>query len=444
VEAPRTSPEIANCSTLLEVDDDAITRAMAAQEYFWYLQKSDPEPSSYALEIVLALDGPLDRARFVRAVEDTLNAHDIFRTAFREIDERVFQAVERDAPRFALTVAPAEQATEIADVLAELTAQLDLARGAMVHGRLLAFGPERHVLAIVLAHAVCDGVSRFMVQREILWRYRHGAGEPDQRPAAYLEYADAFARFATSAEGRERLAWWHDHMRDARPLALPYDFPRDAVDARRDAAPFGIIAEPMHPVHAVEVPAALRQAITRVARANAVTASVVYLATLLRLLEELAQQQDIVIETVFDGRSDRRVAPILGPIATWTTARFDLSSCRTWRDTLPLVTRTLQDVFQHSVMPERFATVPPQLRGTCFNYLPNLDVGMTVGDLAVSGVDRPFPLYKRHWDLILLVFDSTRGGLLCWTGNQHLWRRETIEQLAQRYVAMLQQQLDAA
>jgi amino acid adenylation domain-containing protein len=423
---------------------DRQTRAMATQEWFWYLRESDPDPSSYATQLALTIAGPLDRGRLRRAVEDTVAAHDIFRTAFREIDGRLFQVVASDAPRCELEIVDhgalpdAARTAEVNRSLAAFTSQLDLATGVIVRARLLGFGPDRHALVVVASHAMVDGVSRFMLEREIFQRYRRDA-ELGQAASAYFDYADAFDRFTRTPAGRERCAWWQDWLRGASPLALPYDFPRDAVDARRAAARYGIIAEPMYPMLSVEVPTALREAITRVGTEHDASASEVYLATFLRLLQQLAHQDDICIESVYDARVDPEVEPILGPIATWTNLRFDLSSGRSLRDTLAVVKRGTQAGYSHTPMPDQFASVPAAIRGTCFNYFPRFNFRIAVDDLEVTQLPSSFPLYKRHWDLLLGIHDSPRQGILNWTGNRNLWRQDTIRDIAQRYLVALQE-----
>jgi iturin family lipopeptide synthetase A len=417
------------------------TAAMAAQEYFWYLRQSDPEPSSYALPLPLEIVGPLDRVRLQHAVERAINDREVFRTAFREHDGRLFQSVEPDAPRFALEIVDrtalpdAERAAEIARTTAELAPRLDLAAGVLALARLLVLGPERHVLVLVMAHAICDGGTILLLVREIFASYRSGTAEADA--ARYLDHAAAFVRFVDSREGRERLAWWQERLRAARPLALPFDFARAPVDARRTAAHHGIVAEPMHAMHTVEVPAPLRQELVRVAKTHKVPASIVYLAAYLRVLHELAHQDDLLVETVYDPRADGSIEQVLGPIATWTYMRFDLAAARTTGDVLAIARQGMREAMEHSLIPDQFTTVPSELRGTCFNYVPVNSPTSKYGDITVSRLPYPFPLFKRHWQLMLLVVDSSRGGLLNWTGNQRLWRRETIVDCARRYLGEL-------
>jgi hypothetical protein len=423
-----------------------IVRAMAAQEYFWYLQAADPESSSYVVELAIAVDGPLDRERLTRAVVATVAAHDIFRTAFREIDGRLF-LVERAAPSFELAVEDltavpeAQHDAEIDRVAAALVQRLDLATGSTVQGRLLAFGPERHVLFLVIPHAVFDAGSIVPLEREIFRRYRE-SDAPVEPAAQYLDYADEFDRFTRTPAGQERRAWWQDTFRGARPIDLPFDFPAREVDARRDAVRFGIVPEPMYPWVSVAVPAELREGITRAATAWDVAPSVVYLAALLGLFQELSHQDDLCIETVHNPRADHRAEQIMGPLATWTMMRCDLSSSSTLREIALAAKAGMQAAFDHSLAPHQFSTIPAELRGTCFNYVP---AAMAYRSIRSDGVTanllttRPAPRYKRHWRLMLLIFDSTRGGELNWTGNQNLWRRETIEELAQRYLRRLEQ-----
>jgi len=432
-------------SRVVDTSSRISARALAVQQYFWYLRATDPEPSSYAMQLALAIDGPLDVERLQHAVAATVARHSVFRTALRERDGELLQLVEPHAAPFALPLAdcaaPPDAAVERA--VAELQAELDLAAGITIRGRLLRVSPVRHLLVFAIDHAVCDGASLFLLQREIFRRYR----DDDPTPAPqYHEHAAAFERFGRSPEGQARTAWWRAWLAGARPLALPFDVPRAPVDARRAAARHGIVAEAMHPMFALEVPGELREAMTRAAAATGAPPSVLYLATHLELLRELAGQDDICIENVYNPSVDHHGEIAQGAMSSWTIMRFDLSAARTLRDVVATTRQAMQDAYEHSLIPDYFATVPRELRGATFNYLPAalFNRKVTAGDIAATPLRRPFPRYKRHWQLMLFVVDSTRGGTVCMTGNQALWHRATIEQLARRYLAMLERYRELA
>ena len=422
-------------------------RAMAVQQYFWYLRATDPEPSSYAMQLALAIDGPLDATRLQRAVAATIARHDVFRTALREDSGALVQIVDPAAPPFALALADCAGMPEtvVDGAVAELQRELDLAAGIPIRGRLLRFAPERHVLAFAIDHGVCDGASLFLLQRELFRRYeRDESAAPP--PPQYHEHAIAFERFGQSPEGEARTAWWRAWLAGAQPLALPFDLPRAEVDARRAAAPHGIAAEPMHPMFVLDVPGDLREAMTRAAAATGASPSVLYLATHLMLLRELAGQDDICIENVYNPAVEQHGESAQGAMSSWTIMRFGLSAARTDRDVIATTRQAMHDAYEHSLIPDYFATVPRELRGVTFNYLPAalFNRKVTAGDVTASPLRRPFPSYKRHWHLMLFVVDSTRRGTVCMTGNQRLWQSGTIEQLARRYVAMLERYRELA
>jgi hypothetical protein len=123
-------------------------RAMAVQQYFWYLRAIDPERSSYAMQLALAIDGPLDAARLQCAVAATIARHD---------GGAAVRARARGSHRHAEAV--------VDGVVAELQRELDLAAGITIRGRLLRFAPERHVLAFAIDHAVCDGATASLHER---------------------------------------------------------------------------------------------------------------------------------------------------------------------------------------------------------------------------------------------------------------------------------------
>src|SRR5690606_800250 len=86
--------------------------------------------------------------------------------------------------------------------------------------------------------------------REISSFYGQHSGQrplsDDPRPFQYIDYAASMERWEASTNGRKHRAYWEESLRGATPIALPVDFSRDDVDARRDAAPLGFAHDPMH------------------------------------------------------------------------------------------------------------------------------------------------------------------------------------------------------
>ncbi|HEY5933623.1 MAG TPA: amino acid adenylation domain-containing protein [Kofleriaceae bacterium] len=435
-----------------EVAGEQLVRAVVAQEYFWYLECADPDPDAYAMQIAAHLEGPLDRGALKRSAEAVIARHSIFRTAYREVEGTLFQYVSPDVPRFELEIrdAPLPEADWPAEIdrgVAELSSRLNLTSGHRVCARLVAFAPERHTLILVMHHAVGDGVSLTALRTEILSRcqaYKSGAAPDDAAPIQFIAYAAALERFARTAAGRARDDWWRANLRGARPLALPVDHPRAEHDARRAAAPLGITPDRMHyPYFRRELPAGARDNVIRVAREAHSSPYAVYLAGLAWLFHQLTGDDDFCIENTYSERAlHRGLDAVQGPLTTWMITRIDTSGCSSLRDVIDRTTRVVGAASEHGVIADYYRLVPHLLRRAIFNYVPvGRRSSATPTDLRIVAQPRPFPVWKRPWELHLTMLDLERSSQLFWTGSEELFRRETVAAWLDRYVAILEQEL---
>jgi condensation domain-containing protein len=429
----------------LERTDRAQSRATVAQECFWYMRRSDPDPSSYVMGLRLALSGPLDVGALAGAVESAIARHSVFRTALRELDGRLHQFVLGDLPRFELEredrsgTATADRPDLVARLERELGATSDLASGRTVRGRLVTFAPDVHALVLTVDHAMADAASLFMLQREIQRAYTHGSAGTDEPPWQFIDYASSLERFARSPAGGEWRSWWRNHLAGVRPNVLPIDHPRTEHDARRAAAPYGIISGPMLPTLSVEVPSATRERMTRVAGEHGVPASVLYLAAYAWWLREATGEDEVCIENLHNPRGDHHVEKLQGAVVTWTIVRARIAECASLRDAIQPVQDALAAAVAHTPVPDYYDIVPAEIRGVTFNYMP-LSWGnrpTKCRDVTIEQQPRGFPRYHRHWELMLFVTDSTQRGYVNFTGNAALFRPETVDALAHRYVQIL-------
>ena len=419
-------------------------RATLMQEYFWYLAKNDADSDSYANESILIFEGPLDRTALKRSVETIVGRHDIFRTSLVEVDATLFQQVSTE-PRFELEL-EAVATSETVEVAVERAATelrasgLDLTSGRTIRGRLVSLSLDRHVLVLLVHHAVVDAASIVSLREEILDHY--GRGSTAGSPVQYVDYAEALDRLARSPTGIARREWWRAKLRDAPPPELPVDVPRADTDAKRAMAPFAIVALPMHPVLSVEATDTLRAAVAGAAAAESTTPAVVYLAALIWLYHRLSGQNDISIENLYNPRAEHGVEQMQGPTAALLITRLDVSGCRTLRDLIGLTDQAVAEAFHHCPIPNYYRTVPSNLHRAFFNYIPVERRELDISGLKVTPASRPMPLFKRHWDVQLRIDDEARRTVIKWIVNAQLFRQETIRTLSDRYLELLERGLE--
>lgn len=438
-------------------------RAVVFQEYFHYANRVDPDPTAYTVPFSYRLDGPLDRAALAASIELVSRRHSIYRTAFREIDGELHQFVvpEHQVVPFKLEISDRSHVgdgpleTEWMTAVRELQAKgFDLDRGQCFNARLVVLAPQRHILVIVLHHIVWDIHTLRKLPLEIFDLYGRIMNHLpiEEPPLHHIDYVHALDEWTASPIGVEQREYWRSQLRDTCAVKLPFDAPSDEVTARRDAAPYGILAEPMHhPVLVVEVRADLKAAVIRTADEAGTTPDVVYLAALGWTLHHVTgRQEDICVETTFtpwveysDLEAHKLLEQMQGPIETWSMTRFDLSGQPTFGDVLRRTKQTVADGRDNGIIFDYYKLIPPRSRTVSFqnhgSTVPPLAFGKEVAPgLWGHGIRPPLPAWKRPWDLHLSLLNFPKQTSLMWAGSERLFRRETIVGLSERYLALLE------
>ncbi|HVK84017.1 MAG TPA: condensation domain-containing protein [Kofleriaceae bacterium] len=429
------------------------SRATIAQEYFWSMALDDPDPSTYSMSSAFVIEGALDVDVFRETLHVLVASHSVFRTALREVDGELRQIVVPgdQAPPFALEVLDRsplpelEWTPEARRTVDELAARgFDLARSLTLRARLTQLDPHHHLLVVVFHHAVADGASAYAFFCSLFERYtaeRAGTPLPDLLGMQYIDVAESFRAWADTPAGLSRAAYWRERLRDLPEVRVPADLPRDEVDARRDRAKHGITADLMHPAEYVKLADAAREGITGLARQHRVSIYGVYAAALMWLLHRQTGQTDLCIETTADTRGEHRAfANVQGPLVFWTLVRADLAGCVSFQDALSRVGRAIAEAQDAGPIPDYYRQTSHRSRRVVLNYVPTRWYATPKKEypgLRLHYKPMAFPRWKRPWDLHLTIIDAD-DTTFAWTGNERLFRRETVSALLRQYLEIIE------
>ncbi|MFC8886351.1 amino acid adenylation domain-containing protein, partial [Streptomyces cinereoruber] len=311
-----------------------------AQQRLWFLNRAEDTGDTYNVPLVLDLEGPLDTGALRGALADVVARHESLRTVLAEHDGSARQTVT-DA-RTAASLVPLDVETppagEPAGDWAERTVRrlasepFDLTTDLPVRARLLATGPDRHVLVLVLHHVGADGWSLAPLCRDLGAAYRaRTTGTAPDWPELRVQYAD-YTLWQRELLGDDtdpespvarRLAFWRDALRGAPDLLeLPLDRPRPtAPDHRGDAVPF-------------DLPADAYARLGALARDTGCTPFMVLHAALAVTLRAHGAGTDIPLGTAVAGRTDEALDELVGFFVNTVVLRTDLSGNPTFRELL--------------------------------------------------------------------------------------------------------------
>ncbi|WP_433349021.1 amino acid adenylation domain-containing protein [Microtetraspora malaysiensis] len=319
------------------------------QRRLWFLDQLAPEAAPYNIALAQRLRGPLDRKALRAALRTVAERHDVLRWRIRQTAGAPYAVCEPpsdvDLPVVDLSgYGPAEQETQLRTRLAAgAAAPLDLATGSPWRAWLHVLGPDEHVLALTLHHAVFDGWSVDVLYTDLAAAYAAAVeGRTANLPPLRASYADYAVWRAERdlRDGAADLAWWVEHLRDAPTvLDLPRDRPRPAEQTYRGAQA------------RLALPAETGAAVRTLAADLGATPAGVLLAGLGRLLHRLTGSADNVIGAVV---ADRRVAAfddLVGFFIDMVPLRLRSDDQADFATQVRLATRELMDVAAHPSAP---------------------------------------------------------------------------------------------
>jgi amino acid adenylation domain-containing protein len=195
------------------------------QRRLWYLAQLEPESTAYVMVGRLRVDVPPEVEVVAAALDALVAKHPVLRCAVRLDGDEPTQTVETTVP--AVPIERAErQASESADqararvVNGLLSRPFDLAQPPLLRAGVLVDGPIGE-LYLAIHHAVCDGESWRLIERDVQASVRQIAmgGRPRSRvpSVSYPDYAAWLAETHDPAAAAEAIAWWRTRLKDLRP-----------------------------------------------------------------------------------------------------------------------------------------------------------------------------------------------------------------------------------
>ncbi|MEA2603212.1 MAG: hypothetical protein QOF89_4204 [Acidobacteriota bacterium] len=322
-----------------------------AQQRLWFLDQLQPGCTAYSMPAVLHLAGELNVPALAWSVARIVRRHEALRTVFPVREGQPRQVVLAPSPAAFPVIdlgglEPGRRAAEARRLAAEdASCPFDLAAGPLGRWRLLRLAAREHELLLNFHHIVFDGWSMEIFARELGALYPAAlAGALPALPALRVQYADyaAWQRAELAGEVRaERLlGFWKEQLAgEPPPLAFPTDFPRPTVRSFRGAAETAV------------VPAGLAAALSQLARVQAVTPFMVFLAAFLALFSRYSGQDDLWVGAPAAGRTREELEGLIGFFVNMIVLRADLSGDPAFGEALSRVRKTVLAAYVHQDLP---------------------------------------------------------------------------------------------
>jgi hypothetical protein len=359
-----------------------------AQQRLWFLEQLAPGEPTYNMPYAFWLEGPLDAHALQCAMDAMVARHAVLRTsivAFDGVPEQVV-ADTGTVPIEHIELPPGldegERIQKIESIAGELARQpFDLATAPLIRMALIAAGPDRHLLVLVMHHCISDGSSVKILIDELSAVYRaEMAGVPPSLPPLLMEYGDYAVWQQDRMGGGEldrQLSYWREQLRGApQVLTLPTDRPRPARRSTR-----GDVATTC-------VDALTTNRLAAVAHGANATMFMVFLTGFVGTLSRYARQADILLGTAVAGRTHTELDPIVGMFTNTLALRMSLAGDPTFAELLGRVRDTTVDGLAHEQLPfeklvEEFAPA------RTLAHPPLIQVQFGYGSLTPPALDLP-------------------------------------------------------
>jgi hypothetical protein len=329
------------------------------QQLMWFQSQLDAESNLWNLGARMSISGVLDAPTLIRAIENTVDRHEILRSIFILSDDdlpvqRVIEDVPvrcpiRDVPQ---GLSAYDQDEHVWTQIAKLADPVyDLTKPPLFRAELLRAGEEHHYLLFAFHHLLLDAFYSGQFMKEIVVAYHTLLrGEP-LPPKPALQYGD----FCVWQQERwnaglmeDTVSFWQEQLREPLPeLKLADDtsvpFPR----TMKSQVSFYPSAEVVNRLRAI-------------GRETRTTLFRVVLSMLTAYLALINRSEEVILDIDFSTRP-REMGHNLGFFANLLPVRLPVDRTKTFTELVRTVDSQLRNIFTHREFPVRQLT--RKLRG---------------------------------------------------------------------------------
>jgi amino acid adenylation domain-containing protein len=418
----------------------------------WFLYRLNPTSAAYNLAFTARLRSRLNQAALQRAVQTLIDRHPSLRTTYGQAEAEPFQEIHATQP-LAFTQIDASgwsEATLRQRAIASYQQPFNLETGPVLRLTLFTQAPEAHVLLLAIHHIAVDGVSFGILLTELRSLYAAFAAGRDLDLAVaaprYVDFVVWQRELVQSAMGEGLWRYWEEQLRQVPTLLLPL------AKSQTTSQP-----EPGASLN-FELSAVLTAQLRTLSRATGASLYVILLTAFQVLLYRYTGQEDIVVGTPANGRTEPQFAQTVGFFVNMIALRTNLAGNPPFTELLLRVRSTVLDAIAHQAYPaplliERLGRnrdlKAPGLFRAAFNLL-NLPKLASDFELSVANsLDRPIswgdlclepfeiPQQEGQNDLVFDVLETPDRLVGILRYSTALFESSTIQQIATHFQTLL-------
>jgi natural product biosynthesis luciferase-like monooxygenase protein len=425
------------------------------QQALWYLHQLDPESAAYNIGACVRIKGKLDVAALEATFAALVERHAALRTTYTAQTAGPIARVLDAAPLcFERVEAVAWDTDDWKDRLAEDARRpFNLEQGPLLRITLLERTAEDYILLLMLHHIACDfwSLSILVQEMDLIYAARREGRRLELPPssARYADYIRWQETLLAGPEGDRLWRFWEEQLAgELSILDLPTDRPRPSAQTFTGAS---------HPFH---VSAPIAEGLQALARESGTTLYVTLLTIFQALLYRHTGQTDLLIGSLATGRSRAEFAGLVGYLVNPVVIRADLADNPELEELLAKNRAAVRAVLDHQDYPfpllvERLQPARDPSRSPIFQVMFVLQKPPLLGDQGLAafalneegarmrlGSFEMESLALNHrvaqFDLTVAMVESQAGLAGSIQYNSDLFDPETIAEIAERFVTMIE------
>jgi acyl carrier protein len=409
------------------------------QKRLWIIHQLDPGSSSYHISQIIHLRHGVEIEVLRKAITGIFQRHDCLRTGFAEVNGESVQFIRQrvEIPFKVVDISNLEESEKrrkaAAIVTEVVTAPFDLQNPPLFRSVLIKQNHREFGLIYNMHHIVSDGWSMQILEREFnLFYESYLFGKEPRLESLQLQYKDFVAwhnRQIRNPELKEKSHhYWRRKLESGFPkLNLPIYYSGD-IDEKTGAAYRCVINETVtHRLH-------------QLAQSNNTTLFMVLYSIYNLLLAFLSGQEEIVLSIINAGRQHFSLRNIVGYFINPVLVKTRVNLEDDFDELLSRVNKYILEAFQHQSYP--FELVLDEMKiqyptiSAAFNLLNMQDISreMELDSLEPVHIEESRQV-KYH--LILYMIEYKNGIEIRWEYQKALFKPETIESIAGKYLQVM-------
>ncbi|MGF7124668.1 condensation domain-containing protein [Rhodococcus sp. BE178] len=348
--------------TLVPTDGSGPVPLAPSQRLHWLRHRAAGRSARADHALALHFAGSVDPEHLSRALDDVVDRHAPLRTLFAT-DGREVLASDGPRPRLEMIEIGDDDLQRRVHGLAQL--RIDLTEEAPVRLHLVCDDAGRQVLLLTMHYLAVDDRSVGLLLADLLSAYaaRSGGGRPQWAPleVAYPDYAlwqDRLLGDPADPDSRHarQLDYWRNRLSDM-PARLHLPAPAGVREPRRETI-------------RVEIGAALRDGIDRLADRTETSTFMVLQAAFATILTRHGAGNDIPIGSLVAGRTEDALTGLVGCFSNLVVLRTDTSGSPRFDELLSRIRASNLEALDHRDV--GFAYVAAELGGRAGTRYPQV------------------------------------------------------------------------